>query len=304
MAFRSEPRPVAPARLLPSGDADYLLWETDREILVPEPKRRGQLWTTRVWPGAVLVNGEIAGVWRRSAADVSIDLWRRLSSAEWAAVEAEALSLPLRRPITVRRTHATGKKCLRRNRFSRGSYAVATRCPRPGNVNDIESLLGAVIHVLVDGGSPVFMRQSVSLAVQIFQGALQDEQDLAVFLQHQRMNRPGRFMNDVANARHPVMFQIAPGTAKRETEYGTIMAMNAEIPSGGPTQFHNPLTGRRLRLNQLHFTSSLPIGKPRCVVGGNIQCVEGSSLHLVTSLTASHIRPRAVGGRRTRSRPV
>jgi hypothetical protein len=104
MAFRSQPGPVAPARLLPSGDAYYLLWGTDREILVPEPKRRAPLWTTRVWPGAVLVSGEIAGVWRRSAADVSIDLWRRLSSVEWAAVEAEALSLPLRGPITVRRS--------------------------------------------------------------------------------------------------------------------------------------------------------------------------------------------------------
>jgi len=103
LAFRSKPGPVAPARLLPSGDAYYLLWGTDREILVPQPKRRAQLWTTRVWPGAVLVSGEIAGVWRRSAAEVSIDLWRSLSSAEWAAVEAEALSLPLPGPITVRR---------------------------------------------------------------------------------------------------------------------------------------------------------------------------------------------------------
>jgi hypothetical protein len=48
------------------------------------------------------VGGEIAGVWRRSAGDVSIDLWRKLSRAERAAVEAEALSLPLPGPITVR----------------------------------------------------------------------------------------------------------------------------------------------------------------------------------------------------------
>jgi hypothetical protein len=40
MAFRSQPGPVAPARLLPSGDAYYLLWGTDRGILVPEPKLR------------------------------------------------------------------------------------------------------------------------------------------------------------------------------------------------------------------------------------------------------------------------
>ena len=102
--FRSKPGPAAPARLLPSGDAYYLLWGSARDLLVPAPKRRAQLWTTRVWPGAVLVGGEIAGVWRRSAADVSIDLWRRLSAAEWAAVEAEALSMPLRGPVTVHRS--------------------------------------------------------------------------------------------------------------------------------------------------------------------------------------------------------
>ncbi|HTR36168.1 MAG TPA: crosslink repair DNA glycosylase YcaQ family protein [Bryobacteraceae bacterium] len=106
-AFRSPSGPAAPARLLPSGDAYFLLWGADREMLVPEAKRRAQLWTTRVWPGAVLVNGEIVGVWRRSAAEVSIDAWRRLSPAEWEAVAAEALSLPLpdlNGPITFRRS--------------------------------------------------------------------------------------------------------------------------------------------------------------------------------------------------------
>jgi hypothetical protein len=96
-AFRqsSGAKPAAPARLLPSGDAYYLLWGADREILVPDARRRTELWTTRVWPGALLVNGEIAGVWRRAATEVSIDAWRRLSPAEWEAVEAEASALPL-----------------------------------------------------------------------------------------------------------------------------------------------------------------------------------------------------------------
>ncbi len=94
-AFLAQPEPTAPARLLPSGDAYYLLWGADREMLVPEVKRRAALWTTRVWPGAVLVSGEIAGVWRRSAAEISIAVWRRLSAAEREAVEAEAISLPL-----------------------------------------------------------------------------------------------------------------------------------------------------------------------------------------------------------------
>lgn len=108
-AFRqpSNPKPAASARLLPSGDAYYLLWGADRELLVPDAKRRAELWTTRVWPGALLVNGEIAGVWRRSAKEISIETWRRLSVAEWEAVEAEAIALPLpglNGPIAVRRS--------------------------------------------------------------------------------------------------------------------------------------------------------------------------------------------------------
>lgn len=82
-------------RLLPSGDAFWLLWGRDRELVVPDPKRRSELWTSRVWPGALLVDGEIAGTWRRADADVSISPWRRLSAAERGAVEAEAKGLPL-----------------------------------------------------------------------------------------------------------------------------------------------------------------------------------------------------------------
>jgi len=102
-AFRAQPGPVAPARLLPSGDVYYLLWGADREILVPDAKQRAELWTTRVWPGALLVGGEVIGTWRRSAAEVSIHAWRRLSPAERKAVEGEAMSLPLGlvSPVTV-----------------------------------------------------------------------------------------------------------------------------------------------------------------------------------------------------------
>ena len=103
-ALRARPRPAAPARLLPSGDTYYLLWGVDRNLLVPETKRRAALWTTRVWPGALLVNGEVAGVWRRSTGEVWIEAWRRLSSAERKAAEAESVSLPLpglNRPIAV-----------------------------------------------------------------------------------------------------------------------------------------------------------------------------------------------------------
>ena len=93
--FRASPGPAAPARLLPSGDAYYLLQGADRELLVPDAARRDSLWTSRVWPGAVLVAGEIVGTWRRAQADLAVQPWRSLSRAERDAVEAEAESLPL-----------------------------------------------------------------------------------------------------------------------------------------------------------------------------------------------------------------
>jgi Winged helix DNA-binding domain len=104
-AFRAPATSTAPARLLPSGDMYFLLWGTDRELLVPEAARRAQLWTSRVWPGAMLVAGEIAGIWRRAQGLVTIDAWRPLSRREHDAVEAEAASLPLpglSGPIVVR----------------------------------------------------------------------------------------------------------------------------------------------------------------------------------------------------------
>ena len=92
---RAAPGPVARARLLPSGDAYFLLQGAERELLVPEAGRRRELWTPRVWPGAVLVEGEIVGTWRRSQDTVVIQTWRRLSRAARESVEAEAASLPV-----------------------------------------------------------------------------------------------------------------------------------------------------------------------------------------------------------------
>jgi hypothetical protein len=93
--FLAEGTPDAPARLLPSGDAYYLLQGADRSLLVPDAGRRGELWTSRVWPGAVLLDGEIRGTWRRSQGTVSIQAWGRIARAQREAVEAEAASLPL-----------------------------------------------------------------------------------------------------------------------------------------------------------------------------------------------------------------
>jgi DNA glycosylase AlkZ-like len=91
-----EPRGTpAAARLLPSGDPYFLFWGAGRELLVPDAARRAELWTSRVWPGVVLVGGEIVGTWRRARADLSVQPWRKLTPAERDAVEAEARSLPL-----------------------------------------------------------------------------------------------------------------------------------------------------------------------------------------------------------------
>jgi hypothetical protein len=94
-AIRAEPGPAAPVRLLPSGDTYYLLQGDDRELLVPDARLRGELWASRVWPGALLVDGELVGTWRRSKGTVTITTWRQLTSKEQEATEAEAQTLPL-----------------------------------------------------------------------------------------------------------------------------------------------------------------------------------------------------------------
>ena len=65
------PRTVAPARLLPSGDA-YFLLQGPIGSSGPRRDRRRELWTPRVRPGAVLVEGEIVGTWRRAQERMTI----------------------------------------------------------------------------------------------------------------------------------------------------------------------------------------------------------------------------------------
>jgi hypothetical protein len=97
--IRAKPTPAAPARLLPSGDS-YWLHTTahERALLVRNEKQRNELWTPRVWPGALLVDGEIVGTWRRAKRALAIDTWKKLSPAARDAVVAEAEALPLPDP--------------------------------------------------------------------------------------------------------------------------------------------------------------------------------------------------------------
>jgi len=102
-AMRAAGTAPAAARLLPSGDTYFLLDGAERELLVPPADQRERLWTSRVWPGALLVEGEIRGTWRRAQHTVRVEAWTRLSRDARDAVEAEArvLPLPVERQIDV-----------------------------------------------------------------------------------------------------------------------------------------------------------------------------------------------------------
>ena len=107
-SFRKPVGTPADVRLLPSGDAYTLLQGLDRELLVPDARQRSELWTSRVWPGAVLVAGEIVGTWRRAEAVLSVRTWGVLPVEARDAIEAEAAGLPLpglSRAIAVRWDH-------------------------------------------------------------------------------------------------------------------------------------------------------------------------------------------------------
>ena len=94
-ALRAAGTAPAPARLLPSGDAYYLLDGAERDLLVENAEDRARLWISRVWPGALLVDGEVRGTWRRAQHVVRVEPWSPLPPAARDAVEAEARSLPL-----------------------------------------------------------------------------------------------------------------------------------------------------------------------------------------------------------------
>jgi hypothetical protein len=94
-AMRAAETAPTPARLLPSGDAYFLLHGAERELLVPRADHRERLWTSRVWPGALLVDGEIRGTWRRAQHTVRVEAWARLSRAMRDSIESEARALPL-----------------------------------------------------------------------------------------------------------------------------------------------------------------------------------------------------------------
>lgn len=80
-------------RLLPPSDP--YLQSRDRDLLVPDMARQKAVWRMVANPGAVLVDGEIAGVWRGRAAakgrlEITVQPFDGVSAGNRAAIEAEA----------------------------------------------------------------------------------------------------------------------------------------------------------------------------------------------------------------------
>jgi hypothetical protein len=93
--------PASTTRLL--GPFDLYLQGRDRALLVPDRARAKSLWPTLGRPGALLVDGEIAGTWRPRKAgkrfSVQVDLWQPLPPAGRAAVAEQAERLAAYRQL-------------------------------------------------------------------------------------------------------------------------------------------------------------------------------------------------------------
>ena len=86
--------PLTMTRLLPPGDP-YLA-TGDRKLVLPEARFRSELWPrSDVWPGALLVHGELACTWRRQAGRVTIRAWRQMKSEIREVVENEVDEMPI-----------------------------------------------------------------------------------------------------------------------------------------------------------------------------------------------------------------
>jgi hypothetical protein len=75
----------------------------DRPTLVDDPARAKALWPMLGRPGAVLVDGEIAGLWRplKSGKNlrVRIELWAKNSASARTAITAQAEALAAHRKV-------------------------------------------------------------------------------------------------------------------------------------------------------------------------------------------------------------
>ena len=91
-AALADPPTAEGARLLPN--LDPLTAGRDRELLVPDAAVRKRIWTVLGGPGTVLLDGEIAGLWRPAKKGgrlvVTVEPLGRLTKAAKEALAAEA----------------------------------------------------------------------------------------------------------------------------------------------------------------------------------------------------------------------
>ncbi len=94
---------VRATRLL--GPFDLFLQARDRPLLVADPSRRKALWPVLGRPGAVLLDGEIAGLWRprRTGKNlrVQVELWSKPTKSVLAAVSENAEQLATYRQVSL-----------------------------------------------------------------------------------------------------------------------------------------------------------------------------------------------------------
>ncbi|MEV1145012.1 crosslink repair DNA glycosylase YcaQ family protein, partial [Micromonospora sp. NPDC049799] len=109
-ALRAAEAPAG-VRLLPPGDP--FLQARDREVLVPEKAQRPQLWRMIGSPGAVLVDGDVAGTWRakqvgRGVLELTVSPFGRLPARARRHLDEEAAVVAAARGATETRVHVDG----------------------------------------------------------------------------------------------------------------------------------------------------------------------------------------------------
>jgi hypothetical protein len=99
--LRSAARPSG-VRLIPPMDP--LLQARDRDLLVPSKAQQKEVWRILGNPGALLVDGEIAGVWRakmsgRKRVDLTVTPFATLTPAQRKLVEEESAQVARAREV-------------------------------------------------------------------------------------------------------------------------------------------------------------------------------------------------------------
>lgn len=104
-ADRIDGEPARTTRLL--GPYDLFLQARDRPLIVTDPARAKALWPVLGRPGAVLIDGEIGGLWRPRTSGgkltVRVEPWARASAATKSAIGEQAERLAAFRRVALSR---------------------------------------------------------------------------------------------------------------------------------------------------------------------------------------------------------